>query len=120
MTNNPNFDGYKMSLSQVAECGDITNGSDIDSLPLDRQEAIRYGQDTKHRKWLVCWMMGLVSIWLLVVLLITMFNTPWCLYIKDNVLITLLATTTLNVLGLANIILNGLFPGYKKKKHLRK
>lgn len=66
-------------------------------------------------------MMGVVSIWLIAVLLFTTFNKPWCLDIDDKVLVTLLATTTLNVLGLANIILDGLFNGgsfsfFKKKK----
>lgn len=54
-------------------------------------------------------MMAVVSIWLIAVLLFTAFNKPWCLFIDNKVLITLLATTTVNVLGLANIILGGLF-----------
>jgi hypothetical protein len=82
---------------------------DFDVLSIDKQEALRFSQDTRHRAVLVWWMIILVSIWLLSVLLFASFNKAWCLNISDNVLITLLATTTINVLGLSKIILGGLF-----------
>lgn len=90
----------------------------IDALPMDDQERMRFAQDTRHRHRLVWWMMWVVSIWLLSVLLITCLNQVLGLGVKVEVQITLLATTTLNVLGLANIILNGLsnHPNRRKRK----
>lgn len=87
-------------------CYDI---KDVDAGDLNYQKRIRYKQDTSYRKYLAIWMMIVVSFWLLLVILFVAFNKPWCLFISDNVLVTLLATTTVNVLGLANIVLKGLF-----------
>lgn len=112
------FDNITISVPQK-EGGNDAGTSDFDILPMEKQASIRFGQDTKHRKWLVCWMMLIVSIWLISVLLITAFNRPWCLHIDEKVLMTLLATTTINVLGLANIILDGLF-GDQDHKSIRK
>lgn len=64
-------------------------------------------------------MMWVVSIWLLCVLLIMCLNQVLGLGIKVEVQITLLATTTLNVLGLANIILNGLFNHVGRRRRRR-
>lgn len=83
----------------------------IDDYDLRKQEAIRYKEDTIHRKTLVKWMMIVVSIWLGGVLLIT--ASSYWLKISPSVIMTLLATTTANVLGLAHIILKGLFRGSK-------
>lgn len=113
MGKNNSFNGIRISQSPSDE---VSHGSiDIDTLSLDKQTAIRFKQDIRHRHWLVLWMMVVVSAWLALVLVIVMFNLKWCLYIHDNVLITLLATTTINVLGLSKIILHGLF---KSNKHL--
>lgn len=83
---------------------------------LDQQEADRFGQDTKHRRTLVRWTMVLISAWLAFVLAIVV----WCTRLSDVVLTTLLATTTVNVLGLAKIVLGNLFPrfnnGNRKKE----
>lgn len=114
------FDGITVSVPQEESRSDM-DVPDFDILPIEKQESIRFGEDTKHRKCLVYWMMGVVSIWLISVLLITTFNNPWCLNIDIKVLITLLATTTINVLGLANIILDGLFGDHKSfKKFINK
>lgn len=86
-----------------------STNQDTDKLNLNEQKKIRFGQDTKHRKQLVCWMMWVVSIWLGIVMFILMFNKLLKFNIDNEILITLLATTTINVLGLANIILKGLF-----------
>jgi len=97
----------------------MRGSGNVDQFGMDEQERIRFAQDTKHRGRLVLWMMWVVSIWLAAVLLFTAFNKLLCLDIDNKVLITLLATTTLNVLGLARIILGGLFSGrsfYKKKR----
>ena len=105
-----------ISINSSTQTNNESSPIDVDILPLTKQEAIRFGQDTRHRKWLVVWMIIVVSVWLTVVLLITMFNKPWRLYITEKILITLLATTTINVLGLSKIILNGLF-GSKNEKN---
>ena len=88
-------------------------GYNPDSQPLSKQEESyndRYKQDTAHRKTLVIWVMCVVSIWLIAVLAITILCQ-----VSDNVKITLLATTTVNILGLPLIILKGLFNDEKKK-----
>lgn len=88
--------------------------SDPDSLPLG--EAIarvtldRYKQDTKWRDLLAKWVVRVTSIWMftiLVILLIKGFCSTFDL--EKEVLITLLATTTANVLGLPLIVLRGIF-----------
>jgi len=81
-----------------------TSSKNPDILSLEEQQALRFRQDTKHRNTLVWWMMSVVSMWLLAVLLITAFIS-----VDAKVLCILLATTTINILGLSKIILNGLF-----------
>lgn len=97
----------------VRDTSEIRHGSvqDADLLTMDEQRRKRFSQDTHHRNVLVQWMIWLVSIWLFVVLFAVILNGPLNLGIESEVLYVLLATTTINVLGLANIILNGLFGG---------
>lgn len=91
-------------------------GDDLDALSLGEQEkkhknnkikaeGERYSGDTEIRKNLAYWSASLVSIYLLVVFLILVLSSD----ISENVLITLLTTTTINVLGLMLIVLKGLF-----------
>lgn len=68
----------------------------------------RYEQDTTQRNWLSGWAALLVSFWLVMVLFILAGNHI-SYKLNDSVLITLLGTTTLNVLGLMVIVLNDLF-----------
>lgn len=109
------FDNITVAVAEENKV-DGTNVTDLDNLSLDKQESIRFGQDTRHRKCLVYWMMAVVSVWLIIVLLLTTFNCTWCLKISEPILITLLATTTLNVLGLSKIILTGLFGHHNKRR----
>lgn len=86
--------------------------SDIDSEDLDQQTKKlanhRYSSDTNDRKWLAKWTAVVVSIWLVGVMVILMLNELFfCL--TEGVLISLLGTTTLNVLGLSFIVLRGHF-----------
>lgn len=67
-------------------------------------------QDILHRKILVFWVMGIVSLWLVAVLYIIVWRD-----LSDTVKITLLTTTTVNILGLPYIILKGLFKVDEKK-----
>ena len=97
-------------ISQARQSEDI----DIDSenlaiqKQLRRLEAMRYSSDTIDRKWLAKWTAIVVSVWLLTVLLILLFNKRH-IGLGDTVLIALLGTTTLNVLGLSYIVLKGHF-----------
>ena len=68
----------------------------------------RFESDTQKRDILSTWAAILVSFWLIGVFLILVNNTS-IFKLDSNVLIALLATTTLNVLGLMYIVLKGLF-----------
>lgn len=98
----------------------IGKWQDFDISPLERQRYDRYGQDTRHRKVLVWWMIIVISIWLTSVLLLVGFNQPWCLDMPEAVQVTLLATTTANVLGLPSIILRDLFGRSNRKDRFNK
>ena len=76
---------------------------------LKKQESIRYGQDTEERKLLSHWVIWVVSVWLFLVLATVILNEPLCLKIDNSVSCMLLGTTTINILGLAYIVLKGLF-----------
>jgi hypothetical protein len=67
----------------------------------------RFQSDTLDRKWLAEWATAAVSLWLFSVLLILINKVH--LELSDAVIITLLGTTTLNVLGLTYIVLKGHF-----------
>lgn len=121
-----------LSLSQLIEetprDSNVIDIGDIDSFGLHAQEekrakVKRYNQDTADRKWLAIWAAASVTLWLISVVILLFCNknkfVVFCLEnkieimpnISDNVLITLLATTTLNVLGLTFIVLRGHFQG---------
>lgn len=87
------------------------NSPDLDVKSLEEQESERFGQDTGHRRTLIIWMIVIISAWLGLVILAVFLNGPLRLGISDTVLVTLLATTTANVLGLPSIILRDLFRG---------
>lgn len=94
------------SLLDSAPC-DESNMINPDEENLKQQEDLKnkdLSQAIKHRNWLVCWVIITVTAWLLAVLVITI----WC-DLSDTVKVTLLATTTVNILGLPLIILKGLF-----------
>lgn len=73
----------------------------------------RYKTNTRRREHLAKWTMWCVSVWLGLVILIIIFNSLLKLGLSDSVLITLLGTTTLNVIGLAAILLRGYFNSIK-------
>ena len=72
---------------------------------LRKQKAKRYGQDTQHRSHLITWVMIIIPVWLIAVLLIVAFVSQ----VSDTVKTTLLVTTTANVIGLALVVLRGMF-----------
>lgn len=98
------------------EFNDIEMGDDPISPRTDNPDVINeneqqriknkgLNQDITHRNILVYWVMVVVSVWLLAVFYIIAF----CWGIADSVKVTLLTTTTINILGLPLIILKGLF-----------
>lgn len=79
----------------------------------------RFESDTELRNLLAKVFTIVIAFWLLSVLYVITGN-----YLKyhlsDSVVITLLTTSTVNVIGMMLIILNNLFPSYKKKKRKTK
>ena len=73
----------------------------------------RYEQDTQERKLLSHWVMVVVTAWLGIVIVALIINGIGIIKISDTVACVLLGTTTLNILGLAYIVLKGLFPESK-------
>lgn len=83
---------------------------DYDKMPKEDQERLRYGQDTKFRKIFSNWVIWLDSIYLAIILaVVILYGLGLFSNMNSTVMVTLLGTTTANVLGLAAIILNGLF-----------
>lgn len=84
--------------------------ADIDNDSLRGQKRDRYRQNTTYRCHLTRWVMLIVPIWLSVVYLLLLLCGFGVCKLSDVVLSTLLATTTVNILGLAYIVLKGMFP----------
>jgi hypothetical protein len=90
--------------------------TDVDAINLEDQKILnalkgeRFKSDTRAREYLAVWTAITVSIWLYFVMVILMSNTN-VFKLSETVLITLLGTTTLNVLGLSFIVLRGHFSG---------
>ena len=101
--------------SKAFEPGIITqtDNADVDVSSIQEQKRERYSQDTRHRRSLTLWAMVIVP----VCLLLTMFVVIMCglglFHLSDMVLCALLTTTMANILGLAYIILRGMFPHRK-------
>lgn len=84
---------------------------DNDGRSLKEQEWLyndRFAKDTTWRCRLSWWVIIVDSVWLIIILAILVFNTRY-VKLSDSVLLMLLGTTTVNVLGLAFIVLKGLF-----------
>ena len=77
------------------------DSNDADSL--DVQKRRRFSQDTKYRKTLADWVMWVVSDWLVLVMALLFLCGYGLLSLSDAVLTALLATTTINILGLASL-----------------
>jgi len=108
-----NPDKQSLAKSDILSRAEI----DADSLGLKTQETIlRYRQDTKERKLLSHWVVWVVSIWLLLTITVLLLNRLLRFNLSDVVCCTLLGTTTANILGLAFIVLQGLFPNNKERK----
>lgn len=104
---------FKKPQIDTSETSDLKFNPDEDNWEEQRKKIENNGlsQDILHRKKLVYWVMWVVSLWLIVVIIIIIF----CVDLSDTVKITLLTTTTINILGLPYIILKGLFKVDEKK-----
>jgi len=109
-------EGYKWidSPKPIGNDQDIPDNIDIESL--EDQKKARYRQDSKYRCIFSWWVISVVSLWLISVLIIVILLGKKVLYLDKSITITLLATTTINILGLAYIVLKGLFPESESKK----
>lgn len=97
------------------------NSKDSPELIRKLLEMHRIEQNTKARRRLERWVTRLIVIYLLVVLGVFLFYAVGSnLYFKgvkigieisDAVMVTILSTTTVNIIGLAIILVRGLFPG---------
>lgn len=107
------LDGDKVVWKHLSE-GKTDSIGNVDVDSLEEQERLRYKQDTGHRKKLVVWVRQVTSLWLFAVIVLLALHGANVLHFDTTVLVTLLATTTANVLGLALIVLKGLFPKPKE------
>lgn len=104
-----------IELSPSVTPPDTSYVTDKDEHSLGEQKKLyndRFKKDTTWRCRLSWWVIGVDSVWLIAVIVILFLNYS-LLHLDNSILITLLGTTTVNVLGLAFIILKGLFGNTK-------
>lgn len=95
-----NVDSHDVALVDIG---------DVDTSSLKEQEKIRYSRDTKYRRHLTQWVMHIVPIWLIGVFIIVCMCASKVWELTDIAFSALLTTTTANILGLAYIVLKGMF-----------
>lgn len=105
---NPESASFTVEDLKEAEQDNKNLNKDIQEAELDR-----YKINTKLRDSLAKVFTVIIAMWLLSVVLILIGNY-YRYHLSDSVLITLITTTTVNVLGMMLIILYDLFPGGKK------
>lgn len=93
----------------------LADNFDSDRNDLKEQIRARYEQDTKFRHHLSVWVMIIVPTWMILVLLLVCLTGKGKTELSDTTMVALLSTTTVNVLGLAYIVLKGIFPESKDK-----
>ena len=77
----------------------------------------RFEVDTKLRRHLTYIFSIIIFLWLASVVSILYFNDYMlCLNLSENVLITLLTTSSINVIGMMLIILKNLFPSIQNEE----
>lgn len=98
---------YATRVDQLAETKNDLQKTQIQKL---HSELDRYKEDTSLRSNLAKVFTIIISFWLLAVILILVGNNCHNYNLSDNVLITLMVTSTANVIGMMLIILRNLFP----------
>ena len=116
----PYIAGLKSSILDSTTDFEDTLASSIRSNPdkLDFNEQVkiysfseqlnRFKQDTKDRSKLAYWTFRIISLWLVFVFVLLLIND-----LPNSVFITLLTTTTVNIIGLPIIVLRGYFTSDK-------
>lgn len=107
---NPESASFTAEDLNDAEQDNKDLNKDIQEAELDR-----YKINTRLRDSLAKVFTIIIAMWLLSVVLILTGNFSYY-HLSDSVLITLITTTTVNVLGMMLIILYDLFPGGKNNK----
>lgn len=74
----------------------------------------RYKDTSQLRRHTGYWVMIVVSQWLFVVICLVILVGLNSLELNDSVIITLLGTTTVNIIGLPYVLLKGLYPQDKE------
>ena len=74
----------------------------------------RYKDTSQLRRHTGYWVMIVVSQWLFVVICLVILVGLNSLELNDSVIITLLGTTTVNIIGLPFVLLKGLYPQDKE------
>lgn len=74
----------------------------------------RYKDTSQLRRHTGYWVMTVVSQWLFVVICLVILVGLKSLELNDSVIITLLGTTTVNIIGLPYVLLKGLYPQDKE------
>lgn len=104
------FIGFSaVGIPQIASPVD-PSVANIDTQNKEEQESERFKQDTHYRKLFSDWVMWIVPVWLLLVMVLLFLSAFGLCGLPVAVMTTLLATTTVNILGLAFIVLRGMFP----------
>ncbi len=106
----------QVSWGNLCENAPAPSLNNVDNSPL-KEQIHRYHQDTEQRLFLAKWVVWVSSIWLGAVLIILIMCGYQLIILDIVVLNVFLATTTANVLGLAYIVLKGLF-GHKSTDSL--
>lgn len=83
---------------------DSLNEKEQTEIRQSKAETQRYEEDTKNRKILAYWTFWIISLWLVAVVILLAFN-----FLPPTVYVTLLTTTTVNIIGLPAIVLHGYF-----------
>ena len=74
----------------------------------------RYNDTSDLRKHSAYWVMVVVSFWLILVVSIVFFCGFECMKLEPSVIIALLTTTSVNIIGLPLVLLQGLYPKEKE------
>lgn len=85
------------------------SNANIDAMSISGQTRERYKQDTRFRKHFSWWVMSIAPAWLVIVATLVYLCASGLFYLSDAAIVALLTTTTANVLGLAYIVLHGIF-----------
>lgn len=95
--------------SNVKKPSEKASDSDIDLRDIAYQQGRRYSQDTDLRAKLTTWVTCIISVWLAVCLLILIFKGLGLFHLDTTETVTLLSTTTANIIALGYIVLKGMF-----------